>query len=376
MKELETNYQNKEKAILNKSIQIGDRWIGHEEPVYIIAEVGVNHEGSMNKAKEMIYQAKEGGADAVKFQSYKAETLASKHSHSYWDLDKEKTTSQYKLFKKYDKFGVNEFEQLADYCREINIDFASTPFDNKAIEFLNPLVLFFKIASADLTNTPFIRKIAMKGKPVVLSTGASNMTEIHQAVKTLQGSGCTDLVLLHCILNYPTANENAHLGMIMGLQQAFPDLVIGYSDHTLPDENMTSLTTAFLLGARVIEKHFTYDKTLPGNDHYHAMDVNDLKRFKERLQIIQEAVGPDVEKKPIPTEEISRKNARRSIVLTENVSAGTELTEAMIIYKRPGTGISPLFWDEVIGKRVKIDLEDDHILQWVDLESPEKALKS
>jgi N-acetylneuraminate synthase len=155
--------------------------------------------------------------------------------------------------------------------------------------------------------------------------------------------------------------------MITGLRKEFPEFVIGYSDHTLPDEDMTVLTSAYLLGARVIEKHFTFDKTLTGNDHYHAMDFIDLKRFIERLKKVQELLGPDTKKIPIPSEEISRQNARRSIVLSKDVKAGTELTESLITYKRPGTGISPLHWDEIIGTKTIRELESDHILQWADL---------
>jgi sialic acid synthase SpsE len=334
---------------------------------YIIAEIGVNHEGSLEKAKEMILQTKKGGANAAKFQSYKANSLASKNSPAYWDLKKESTESQYKLFKKYDSFGKKEFVELAEYCKKVGIDFVSTPFDDAAIEFLDPLVPFFKIASADITNTPFLRKIAIKGKPVVLSTGASTLDEIRYAVETINNSGCQAITLLHCILNYPTPNKYAHLRMISGLIDAFPDLVIGYSDHTLPDENMTALTTAYLLGARVIEKHFTYDKKLPGNDHYHAMDVIDLKQFVDRLKTVRTLLGVDTEKKSISSEKISRKNARRSIVLSQNIKAGTKLAAHLITYKRPGTGISPLHWDDVIGRKVKIDLKEDHILKWVDL---------
>lgn len=350
-----------------KSIKLGERIIYQDSKPYIIAEIGVNHEGSIEKAKEMICLAKEGGANAAKFQSYKAESLASKHSPSYWDLKKEPTRSQYKLFKKYDSFGEKQYVELAEYCSEVGIDFISTPFDAAAVDFLDPLVPFFKIASADITNVPFLRKIAAKGKPVVQSTGASTLDEIHHAAETLNNSGCDSITLLHCILNYPTPNKNAHLGMITGLREAFPDLIIGYSDHTLPDDNMIVLTAAYLLGARVIEKHFTFDKTLPGNDHYHAMDINDLKQFVKRLETVGELLGPDTKKMPILSENISRKNARRSIVLSQDIKAGTELTEYIITCKRPGTGISPLHWDDVIGRKVNRDLEEDHILTWSDL---------
>lgn len=354
---------------MTKSITLGSRILTHHSAPYLIAEIGVNHEGSMDQAKRLIELAKEGGADAAKFQSYKAGTLASKNSPSYWDTSKEPTRSQYALFQKYDSFGPDEYIALAEHCRQTGIDFLSTPFDDAAIDFLDPLMPFFKIASADLTNIPFLRKVAKKGKPVVLSTGASTLGEIDIAVETLQQSGCHDLALLHCVLNYPTANENAHLRMITGLNRAYPNHIIGYSDHTLPDEAMTPLVTAHLLGAMILEKHFTHDKTLPGNDHYHAMDVIDLARFVEMANRVHTLLGESDHKAPILTEAISRRNARRSIVLAHDVPAGHVFTEKDITYKRPGTGVSPLHWDEVIGTQTAKPLECDHILQWRDVVS-------
>lgn len=351
------------------TIRLGASTISHHSLPYLIAEIGVNHEGSLDQAKRLIDLAKQGGADAAKFQTYKAGTLASKHSPSYWDTSKEPTRSQYDLFKKYDSFGPDEYVKLAEHCREMEIDFLSTPFDDAAIEFLDPLMPFFKIASADLTNIPFLRKVAKKGKPVLLSTGASTLGEIDIAVETLTKAGCLDLALLHCILNYPTENSNAHLRMITGLQRAYPNNIIGYSDHTLPDDAMTPLITAYLLGAVILEKHFTHDKTLPGNDHYHAMDVTDLTRFVEMAKRVHGLLGESDHKEPIETELISRKNARRSIVLYKDVPAGHLLTPEDITYKRPGNGISPLHWDEVIGQRTSSPLESDHVLQWQDLAS-------
>lgn len=349
------------------SIRLGAREVIECGRPYVIAEIGVNHEGSMDQAKRLIDLAKEGGADAAKFQSYKAGTLASKHSPSYWDTSKESTLSQYELFKKYDNFGSDEYIKLAEHCQNVGIDFLSTPFDDEAIEFLDPLMPFFKIASADLTNIPFLRKVASKAKPIVLSTGASTMGEIDVAVEVLKKAGCQDLALLHCILNYPTDNANAHLRMITGLARAYPNHIIGYSDHTLPDEAMTPLVTAHLLGAVILEKHFTHDKSLPGNDHYHAMDVMDLARFIEMSHRVHELMGDSKHKEPIPTEIVSRKNARRSIVMEKDIPAGHFLTESDITYKRPGSGISPLFWDEVVGRQAAIALEADHVLQWHDL---------
>jgi len=232
---------------------------------------------------------------------------------------------------------------------------------------LNPLIPFYKVASADITNIPFLRKIASKNKPVILSTGASNLEEIDRAVSELQKYGCNDLCLLHCILNYPTLNENANLDMIKGLQEEYPELVIGYSDHTLPDSQMLVLTAAYLKGALVIEKHFTDDKNLPGNDHYHAMDAEDLKQFIKNIETLIKLRGAK-SKAPLPSEEISRENARRSIILNSSVKAGTVLEENDLTYKRPGTGISPQFWDQVLGKIALKSLDEDHILEWSDIE--------
>lgn len=348
------------------SIKIGNKVFSDDSPPYVIAEIGVNHEGSLEKAKDLIDLVYQGGADAAKFQTYKAETLAATKSPAYWDLSKEPTTSQYELFKKYDKFGEREYEVLASYCQKTGIDFLSTPFDERAVDFLNPLVPCFKIASADLTNLPLLRKVATKAKPVILSTGASTLAEIEMAVHELEQYGCESLALLHCILNYPTAKKNAHINMIEGLKRAFPNNLIGYSDHTLPDESMLILTAAYLKGARIIEKHFTYDKYLPGNDHYHAMDVDDLKIFKRNLALLQRVEGKSL-KAPLISEKQSRLNARRSIVLKHDVPKDTILSNQMLTCKRPAFGISPIHWDQLIGKRVLEDLESDHILQWSDI---------
>lgn len=334
---------------------------------YIIAEIGVNHEGSFKKAIELIDLAKKGGADAAKFQSYKANTLASKNSPSYWDTSKESTKSQYELFKKYDLFNQKEYIELSEYCKKVNIDFLSTPFDDDSVEFLSHLVPFFKVASADITNIPFLRKIAHKGKPIVLSTGAANLSEIEIAVSTIKEISGYYPELMHCILCYPTKDENANLSMIKHLKTCFPESVIGYSDHTIPDKSMTTVVSSFLLGAQIIEKHFTYDKKLPGNDHYHAMDINDLKNLKVNLNKVIKLLGIEKYKKPIKEEEISRKNARRSIVTKYNLKVNHILKEEDITYKRPGTGISPIYWDEIIGKQLRVNVSEDHLLKWSDL---------
>lgn len=349
-------------------ITLGSRTLTSRSRPYVIAEIGVNHEGSVDTAKKLIDLAKEGGADAAKFQTYKAHTLASRHSPSYWDTSMEPTPSQYELFRKYDAFGPREYELLAAHCVQVGIEFASTPFDDDAVEFLSPLMSFFKIASADLTNTPLLRRIARTGKPVVLSTGASTMEEVDWSVRTLRAAGAKDVALLHCILNYPTANENANLRMLNDLRRAFPQCILGYSDHTVPSPRLNTLVAAWLCGAVILEKHFTHDKSLPGNDHYHAMNVKDLKEFMCVVDEIAPLLGTTDRKEPLESEQISRLNARRSIVVARDLPKGHVITEADITYKRPGTGVSSMFWDEVIGEKTVRALSADDVLQWSDLE--------
>jgi sialic acid synthase SpsE len=348
------------------SIRLGSRVIDANSEPYVIAEIGVNHEGSLPLAKRLIELAKEGGADAAKFQTYKADTLASRHSPAYWDTTKEPTLSQFELFKKYDTFGPAEYQALAEHSKKIGIDFVSTPFDDAAVDLLAPLVPFFKVASADLTNTPLLRRVARTKKPVVLSVGASTVEEIDGALATLRAAGAQDISLLHCILNYPTADENANLWMLSDLAKRYPECVMGYSDHTVPKDGLPSLVAAWLLGAVILEKHFTHDTSLQGNDHYHAMTSEHLRGFRAEVSRIKPLLGSR-HKAPLPSEEIARHNARRSIVVARDLAAGHRITESDITYKRPGTGISPLSWDVVIGRTTRRALTADDVLQWSDL---------
>ncbi len=328
---------------------------------YIIAEAGVNHEGNMAIAKRLVDEAKEGGADAIKFQTYRAGTLASKDSPAYWDISKEPTTSQYELFKKHDSFWINEMAEIKAYCDKIRIEFLSTPFDIESADFLNNMMDVYKISSSDITNKPFIDHICAYGKPIILSTGASYLHEIQEAVAWIEKHG-NSLALLHCVLNYPTPDENANLGMILGLKKAFPDKIIGYSDHT-PPKNMKVCEMATLLGSIIIEKHFTHDKTLPGNDHYHAMDKNDLKFFRKNIEHIFEILG-SFKVEALEDEALARRNARRSIVAKRFIPRGKTVSMDDLVCKRPAYGINPKFVDEVIGKGALNDIEEDNILYW------------
>jgi len=328
---------------------------------YVIAEVGVNHEGSMELAKRLVDEAKEGGADAVKFQSYKAETLASKDSPSYWDTTKEPTTSQYELFKKHDSFWIDEMQELKEYCDKVDIEFMSTPFDIESADFLNDMMDVYKISSSDLTNKPFIEYMCQFNKPIILSTGASSLHEIQEAVSWIEKYG-NPLALLHCVLNYPTPDENANLGMILDLKQKFPDKIIGYSDHTLP-KDMKVCEMATMLGSVIIEKHFTHDKTLPGNDHYHAMDKEDLKLYRKNLERTFEILG-GFKIQALEDEAPARANARRSLVAAKNIKKGQVITKEDLTFKRPASGISPKFIDEVVGKKAISDIEEDSVMKW------------
>ena len=328
---------------------------------YIIAEAGVNHEGSMELAKRLCDEAKEGGADAIKFQTYKADTIASKDSPAYWDTTKEPTLSQHELFTKHDKFWKAEMQELKNYCDEIGIEFLSTPFDIESATFLNEMMDVFKISSSDITNKPFIEFMCNFGKPIILSTGASSLSEIAEAVSWIEAKGNT-LALLHCVLNYPTPDKNANLGMIMDLKTRFPDKIIGDSDHTLPYE-MKVCEIATLLGSIIIEKHFTHDKKLPGNDHYHAMDKEDLKLFRTNLERTFEILG-SFKIEALEDEAPARKNARRSLVALRDISKGKIIEKEDLTFKRPAHGVSPKFIDEVVGKTALVDIKDDDVIKW------------
>ena len=248
---------------------------------YIIAEMGVNFYDTakemditpLDAAKLYIDEAAKAGVDCAKFQSYKATTIVSKNSPAYWDLEKEPTKTQYELFKKYDSFGQTEYQILCDYAHSKGMDFTSTPFDYTSADYLYDMVDFYKISSSDLSNLPFIHYIGAKGKPVYMSVGAAYLSEVDEAVRELKSAGCSDIVIFHCVLSYPTDPSNANLQVITTLKKDFPDVRVGFSDHVAPDDTMMTLAVAYMLGAEVIEKHFTLDKTLPGNDHYHSMDI-------------------------------------------------------------------------------------------------------
>ena len=338
---------------------------------YIIAEMGVNFYDTakalnispLEAAKLYIDKAADAGVDCAKFQTYKANTLVSKNSPAYWDTRKESTKTQYELFSKYDHFGEKEYHELCDYTHKKGMDFTSTPFDYKAVDYLEEMVDFYKISSSDITNLPFIHYIGTKDKPVFISAGASYISEIDEAIRVLIDVGCKDIVILHCVLSYPTAPNDANLRVIKTLKEIFPNVRVGFSDHVVPDDTMTTLSTAYLLGAEVIEKHFTLDKRLPGNDHYHAGDPQDFKKAISNFKKINCVLGSS-KKTVLDCEIVSRREARRSLVVAHDMKKGQVITEKDLIPKRPGTGISPQYTHIIIGRTVVQDLTEDTILTW------------
>lgn len=340
----------------------------------LIAEIGVNYFDiaiernitPMEAAKLMIEKAAASGVHAVKFQTYKAETLASKYSPCYWDIREEATESQYQLFKKFDSFGEKEYVELAEYAQQKEIEFLSTPFDLYAADYLEPLMNIYKISSSDLNNLKFVEYQAKKGKPIILSVGASNEDEIVKTVELIRRYNNNLLVLMHCVLEYPTPYEHANLNKILSLKKKFPNLVIGYSDHTKPDPNYDVIKTAYNLGAQIIEKHFTLNKKLKGNDHYHAMDAEDAYKIVSALDYLDMIRG-NGELHCLSSEQKARKNARRSLVAAKTIREGDIITKDMITWKRPGTGISADQFDKIIGRTANVEIAEDAVLQpeWI-----------
>ena len=267
------------------------------------------------------------------------------------------------MFLKHDSFGEKEYRELCDYTHEKGLDFTSTPFDYASVDYLEDMVDFYKISSSDLSNIPFIRYIGSKGKPVYISVGAAYLSEVDEAIRNLKEVGCKEIVIFHCVLSYPTDPKDANLRVIETLKKNFPDVKVGFSDHVAPDEGMITLATAYLLGAEVIEKHFTLDKTLPGNDHYHAGDPEDFRKAIANFKLIDSILG-SAEKTVLDCELVPRREARRSLVLTRDMKKGEVISEKDIMAKRPGTGISPQYTEIVVGRKILQDLAEDTVLTW------------
>jgi N-acetylneuraminate synthase len=320
----------------------------------IIAEVGVNHGGNFALAKKYISMCKKSGADAIKFQTYKAETIASENSPAYWDLQLEKTKSQFELFKKYDRLGYSEFKKLKNICDKKKILFMTTLFDFNDVSKYDSLIKIYKISSSDITNVPLLRKIGQQKKYTIISTGASTIKEIKYALKVL-ALPKNKVCIMHCVLNYPTKDAFANLGYIKTLKRIFEGYVIGYSDHTVADKSLTSITLASDLGAQIIEKHFTLNKNLKGNDHYHSMDGKDLINFKRIMHKRNTLRGNGI--KNLSNEKNSILFARRGIYARKDIYRGEILTDKNLITLRHENSLSSKYWDFAVGKKIKKNIK-------------------
>jgi N,N'-diacetyllegionaminate synthase len=330
--------------------------------VFIIAEAGVNHNGDIELAKQLVDSALVAGADAVKFQTFKADQVVTGEAERAEYQKKnvpDKDESQLEMIKRLE-ISFADFKELKIYCDRKGIAFLSSPFDLDSIDFLGQLnVPYFKTPSGEITNLPFLRKIGQWHKKVILSTGMATLGETEKAIEILNEAGASDLILMHCTTNYPTPPEEVNLLAIKTLQQAFR-LPVGYSDHTM---GIVVPVAAVTLGARVIEKHFTLDRNFEGPDHKASLEPGEFKDMVEAIRIIEKALGTGM-KKPTTSELRIMKDVRRSLVASCDISAGDIINESNITVKRPGTGISPMMWDTIIGRRARCDIPKGMLLTW------------
>lgn len=344
-------------------IETSDINIGENTPTFIIAEAGVNHNGSIEKAKKLIDAAVEAGVDAVKFQTFNTDKLVTKKAPkaNYQNETTDKDESQYNMLKKLE-LSKKDHMILLDYCSEKNIKFMSTPFSFDTVDLLEEIGIdIYKIGSSDTNNLPLLKYIASKNKMIILSTGMSNLTEVSEAVDTIKETGNNNLILLHCISNYPAEYENINLKVMNTMKKAF-DLIIGYSDHTLGIEVPIA---AVAMGAKVIEKHFTLDKNMEGPDHKASLNPEELKQMVSSIRNIEKSLGDSI-KKPT-TNEIDNKNTvRKSLVINKKMNKNEVIKKENIEIKRPGTGIKPKFLDIINGMKLIRDVKEDQILVWED----------
>ncbi|RLA81330.1 MAG: N-acetylneuraminate synthase [Deltaproteobacteria bacterium] len=338
--------------------------MGEDEPCFVIAEAGVNHNGSVELAEKLIDTAKDAGADAVKFQTFKAGNVVTKTAEkAEYQKGTTKKGSQYDMIKELE-LTEKDFKKLAEYAKKTGILFLSSPFDRESVDLLDEIgVSAYKVASGEITNFPLLKYIVEKDNPIILSTGMATLGEIEDAVRVIEKAGVGDIVLLHCVTSYPAKVEDINLRVIETLKHAFK-LPVGFSDHTL---GITVPIAAVSIGAVVIEKHFTLDKNLPGPDHKASLEPDELKEMVAAIRDVEKALGDGI-KQPTETEEEIKKVARRSVVAKVDIPEGAIIKEDMLDVKRPGTGIEPKYWQYISGMRAKKDINKDEIITWKTIE--------
>ena len=334
-------------------VKIGNKLIGPGQPVFVIAEAGVNHNGDLKMARALIEVAVEAGADAVKFQTFQANRLVTPDAPKaeYQLQTTGEGESQLEMLRRLE-LSAAAHRELESYCHDRGITFLSTPFDEQAVDLLDQLgVPALKISSGDLTNSPLLEYVASKGKPVILSTGMSELSELIEAVSVLSTAGCDNPVLLHCVSNYPAAPAEVNLRAMQTMRSAF-DVPVGFSDHT---QGIDVALAAVALGACVIEKHFTLDRTLPGPDHRASLEPGELRELVRSIRRVESSLGSG-RKMPAASEIETAKIARRSLVAAHDIPAGAILERHMVTMRRPGTGMSPAMIETVLGRRVLRDI--------------------
>ena len=331
-----------------QQVQIANKLVGPQQPVFVIAEAGVNHNGNLNMARELIDVAAGAGADAVKFQTFQADQIAMPDAPKaeYQLQTTGADESQLEMLRRLE-LSADAHKELQSYANERGIIFLSTPFDEAAVDLLDELdVPAFKISSGDLTNSPLLEYVALKGKPVILSTGMSELSELIEAVSVLNSAGCENPILLHCVSNYPAEPAEVNLRAMQTIRAAF-DVPVGFSDHT---QGIDISLAAVAMGACVIEKHFTLDRTLPGPDHRASLEPEELRNLVQSIRRIESALGSG-RKVPTASELETAKVARRSLVAAHDIPEGATLRRDMVVMRRPGTGLSPALLNSLLGRK-------------------------
>jgi len=344
---------------MKKCIQIGAKPVGESQPCFIIAEAGVNHNGKLSLAKKLVDAAVSSHTDAVKFQTYTAEGVVTDDIDiaSYAKKNIGKNLKQLEMIKRYE-LSYDEFRELKRYCDKKKILFLSTPHSFDAIDFLDDLVPAYKFGSGDLTNIPSLQYAARKHKPLLLGTGMATLQEIRLALRAIAAAKNTQVVLLHCTSNYPCPLSEVNLRAMLTMQNTLPCLV-GYSDHTL---GITVPIMAATLGAVVIEKHFTLDKTMAGPDHKASLEPEELSQMVEAIRSVETALG-SYAKRPTLSEKEIMKLVRKSIVANQHINKGVVLQKNMLGIKRPGTGLSPIHLQQLLGKTTKKPIRKNELLR-------------
>lgn len=327
---------------------------------YIIAEAGVNHNGDVDLAYKLVNEAKKAGVDCIKFQTFKSSSIVSKTAEmaDYQKKNIGNVESQFEMLKQLE-LSYLSFKNIHDYCKKIEIDFMSTAFDFDSIDFLNTLNMrYWKIPSGEITNLPYLERIAKLDKPIILSTGMSTIADIQNAIDTIKKFSSNEIIVLHCTTEYPAPYNEVNLNAMLTVKEHF-SVKVGYSDHT---KGIAIPVAAVALGAVVIEKHFTLDKNMIGPDHKASLEPFELKEMVQNIRIVEQSLG-NGEKKPTQSEEKNMMIARKSIVASKQIKMGEIFSTDNITTKRPGNGISPMKWYEVIGKSASRNFEVDEMIE-------------